>query len=162
MASYAAAGFRRVEIACVAVDVKLHVASMKLEDCIGVCGAVVKKLVDILVGTNGCVGLGAGDVAEGDIESGIDGACVVQKGPDNFLYAFDLRRGQFVSCVKRFRCLLCGAKDRCIVAMRCVLGSVGVGMIKFLQGGGDVAWHRKFAGSVVVIPFEMNSSKEGG
>ena len=43
-----------------------------------------------------------------------------------------------------------------------VLGSVGVGVVKFLQGGGDVAWHRKFAGSVVVIRFEMNSSNEGG
>ena len=84
-----------------------HFAGSEGDAVIGVGCAVIKKLVDFLVGASCCCCLFGADVAEGVEEFVIDGSGVVQESSYNALDTFDAIVVEevavvFVWCVLRF------------------------------------------------------------
>ena len=61
VASGAAAGLRFAEVRCIGVNAKPHVRCMVDDACIGMAGAVVKKLIGCAEGFFGAFCLGAGE-----------------------------------------------------------------------------------------------------
>ena len=151
------AGLGFGEVGCVAVDVEDHVAGMVADGGVRMSGAVVEQLGDGARGGFGTVGLGAGEGAEGDEQSGVDGASVVEKSTDDFLKTGDAGGGE-ASGEVGWRGELCVfAVDGSCPGMGRVLWPDCWGFLEFQECFFDVAGHGQVDGAGCVVPFECHA-----
>ena len=160
MGTRAAAGFRFTEVTGIGVCCQDHVAGSVGDAVIGVGCAVIKKLVDFLVGACcGCCLFGA-YVTKRVEELVVYCSGVVKQGPNDSLDAFDTVIVKEVAGVFIWSELNFGTEvDGCCFGWG-ELSFLWDGMIILEEDCCDVFIHGEATGSLLVVPGEVDAGVE--
>ena len=146
------ARFFNGEVRGVAVHMEAHIASVVADGSAWVGRDVVEKLVDCVFRVNCRCGLVGCQCIKGDEHRTIDCSCVIEKGSDNALDAFDFGCGENGEIRFFFGVLYFGPVVGTGPCMGRMLWLDRWGVGPAVEELGNVLWHGDVNASVCVVP----------